>query len=148
VHIRRALPEDVSLIAPCARLFCETLQWPLNEENFLAGIRAYVESGNGAVFLLMSDAGEVAGGIGGGINTEPMSGRTIAVESFWYVRKEHRVGTGPMRLVMLFQKWAKEKGATHCCMLAMAKSNPDEMDRLYRRMGYEKLETTYILTLR
>lgn len=141
--IRQMRSDEVAKMAPGGRAFAASLDWPFDEAGYLAYFKQLVDSGVGVVFFL-EDGDSVVGGIGGTIQKEPISGRTVAIESFWYVFPDFRRGMGPIRLLQAFEHWGFAQGAHHVCMIAMAKSMADEIDRLYARLGYSKLETTYI----
>lgn len=139
----KAKPEDIPRMASGARMFCDLLRWPLNEAGYLAFLKKFAERSDAVVFL-MQNGDTIAGGIGGELKIDPISGRTLLVEMFWFVLPEFRGTTIGLRLLANFEKWGKDHGAAHTCMIAMENSMPQEMDRLYRRIGYRKLETTYV----
>lgn len=139
----RATAEDIPRILPCARKFCSQLGWPLDETGFIASVQDMLAHNAGVVFLLEA-GGEIVGGIGGGMQIEPIGGQRIAVETFWFVDEAYRGTIGSLKLLSLFEQWARQSGAFRICMIAMENSDPAGMDRLYRRLGYRKLETTYV----
>lgn len=143
MNIVRATVDDVPRVETCAAEFCAALGWPLDRAGYLGYLRSVVENGSGAL-LLLEDDGVVVGGIGGTLQNEPVSGHKLAVELFWFVQPKYRGTTGPLRLLAAYERWGQESGADHICMISMENSMPEEMDRLYRRLGYRKLETTYI----
>lgn len=89
-----------------------------------------------AIFLSEAN-GLVTGGIGAFVYTHPLSGKRTAVEVFWYVAPEHR-GQG-IRLLHRAESWAKDAGAETLQMIAPT----PEIEQLYVRRGYAKVETTY-----
>jgi RimJ/RimL family protein N-acetyltransferase len=139
----RAEPADIERILPCARAFCSKLGWPLDESAYILQMMNLISGGRGAIFLL-EDGGEIVGGLGGSIENDEISNRPLAVEKFWYVDEAHRATSGAIKLLALFERWADQSGAVHKCMIAMEASDPEKMDALYRRLGYRKLQTTYI----
>jgi GNAT superfamily N-acetyltransferase len=142
MNVIRATVDDVPRVVPCAAEFCKVLGWPLDGDGYVAHLKNVIQA-DGVIFLLEHE-GTVVGGLGGVLHSEPVSGKRMATELFWFVMPEFRRGTGPMRLLASFEKWGHDNGAQHICMLSMEHSMPEEMDRLYRRLGYRKLETTYI----
>lgn len=70
----------------------------------------------------------------------------IATELFYYVEPEYRATKFSVGLVKEFEEVARAKGATHVFMMAIEHSN-DMAIRLYPKLGYSKLETTFIKEL-
>lgn len=138
----RAGIDDIPRILPCARKFTTALGYPLDEQGFVASVQDMLGQNAGAVFLLEA-AGEIVGGIGGGMQIEPIGGRRIAVETFWFVDEAYRGTIGSLKLLSLWENWARQADAFRICMIAMEDSDPGAMDRLYRRLGYRKTETVY-----
>ena len=85
--------------------------------------------------ILLSKGGLIAGTI----DSSMFNGKLYACEKMWYVDKEHRGSTG-IRLLKAFEKWAKKMKVTAIEMAALGM----DIDKLYRRMGYKKLETHYL----
>lgn len=95
-----------------------------------------VRSPDGIVLVSGSDA-SISGMIAVIVYPHPFSGERIATELVWWVDPEAR-GDG-IRLLRAAEAWAREVGAVRMQMVA-----PDErVGALYRRMGYEPVETSY-----
>ena len=140
--IERATADRVADMLPLAKEFCCVLDWPFDPDVYVRYVRKLVSTGRGVLFI-MRNSDVVVGGICGYIKNDPLSGDHLAVELAWYVAAEFRGTLGSMRLLALFERWAKERGCLGVCMIAMEKSNPAELDGIYRRVGYIKVETTY-----
>lgn len=67
----------------------------------------------------------------------PFSGERTAFEVVWWVDPEAR-GDG-VRLLKAAEDWARERGATAMQMVAPN----DRVGALYRRLGYEAVETSF-----
>lgn len=67
----------------------------------------------------------------------------IATELFWWVEPKYRASKFSLNLVKQFEEAAKAKGANLVMMMAIEHSN-DMAIRLYPKLGYSKLETTFL----
>jgi GNAT superfamily N-acetyltransferase len=144
MNIAAITVDELPSILPCADEFCKVLNWPLSGDKFLGFLSGLITRERGVVITAKDEAGVVIGGVGGKLDDEPISGQPVAVEIFWFVTASHRGGTLGIRLLLAFEKWAKEQGAAHVCMVKMENSMPEAVDKIYQRLGYRKLETTYI----
>jgi len=144
--IREATPEDLSLLEPLARQFYAESRFldGFSGERFEAIWRELMASGRGVIFLLL-DGGQVAGGLGGVMYPEPYSGAGVATEFFWYVGAGHR-GSG-MKLYWAFEEWARRKGCSQIRMVHLTDSMPEQLSRVYGRLGFEAAETHYVKAL-
>jgi len=92
--------------------------------------------GGGAIFV-SERAGIVVGMLGLLIFTHPFSGEKVASELFWWVEPDSR-GDG-LELMRRAENEARARGAQRMQMIA-----PNEaVARIYRRKGYEYVESTY-----
>jgi GNAT superfamily N-acetyltransferase len=143
MNLIRANESDVPRIMECARQFCAIIpDVPLDEPGYASYWMDCLRDNSGVIFLLEHE-GEVAGGIGGVYSKEPLTGRRIAVELFWYVKPEYRGGSWPVRLLREFETWSVMAGCSHVCMIHMECSQPDRMGEFYQRRGYQLFETVY-----
>lgn len=111
---------------------------PINWDLFLAFWLSILSNGAG-VLLVGEVEGVPVGAIGGMWYPDPYSGRTIAMEFFWYVRPEHR-GYGT-KLLNAFEEWAAGVPADEVRMVHLQHSMPEKLAVLYRRRGYAPIET-------
>lgn len=100
--------------------------------------------------LLIAEVDDQLVGIVGGslfswyFNPEYKSGQEI----FWYVTPEYRGTTIGIRLLKEMEKQAKEKGASTWIMISeYHMGNYEQLDKLYRKLGYSDHETGYIKEL-
>lgn len=142
MKIHRAETSDIPLIMECAREFCAVLDHPLNEDSYHAFWARTLLDDSGCIFLLQND-NEVVGGIGGVASSDPLSGMKIAIEMFWYVKQQFRQGMWPLRLLREFECWAKMVGCDSINMIHMEKSMPEDMKRIYGRLGFNLIETIH-----
>lgn len=95
-----------------------------------------ITSDDGLV-LVLDYGGELVGVIGMVLYDHHLSGERTAGEVFFWVDPEHR-GKG-LRLMRQAERWARERAATTVQMIAPT----PEVGRLYDRLGYAELETSY-----
>lgn len=93
----------------------------------------------GERLLLLHDSGHGADGmIAMFIFKHPISGERIAGELAWWVDPQVR-GSAGIALMKRAEEWARTSGAIRIQMVA-----PNErVGEFYRRVGYDKVETTY-----
>lgn len=84
---------------------------------------------------------EVVGGLVGLLQPLFMSHTLVAAELAWFVDESVRGKRGALRLVKAFEGWAKENGADYVTMADI--EGIANLGPLYKRLGYEKTETSY-----
>jgi GNAT superfamily N-acetyltransferase len=139
--IRVAEEGDIArLVEMGVRFATETVYrdraFPVNEGAMARTAALLILGERGTVFVADVD-GRVVGMIGLLLFENPLSGDISVSELFWYVEPEHR-GHG-VRLLKRAEAWAREVGAEKVHMIA---PTPD-VSRMYERLGYAYLETTY-----
>ena len=67
----------------------------------------------------------------------------IGQELFWWVDPEHRAGGAGVALLDEAERQAREAGCVRWNMLNLAHVQPEAMARLYRKQGYNQIETTW-----
>jgi GNAT superfamily N-acetyltransferase len=93
--------------------------------------------------LIMSDGGMI-----GWINFPVfMTGTMIAQELFWWVDEDKRKGGTGLKLLKKAEKQAKEQGAQHILMLCLDRLDGEKVAKLYKAMGYESREQTFMRAL-
>lgn len=136
--------DDVPRIMECAREFTSVIpDCQLDEAHYAESWRGFLNAGNGVILLLETAVGQVAGGLGGIVHPDLLSGKLNAVELFWYVKPEYRGGTWPVRLLREFEVWAATRGCDQVCMIHMECSMPARLKEFYLRSGYQLIETVY-----
>jgi GNAT superfamily N-acetyltransferase len=90
-----------------------------------------------STLLVAEQDGAVVGMIGMMVYRHPMSAELVGTEVAWWIDPEHR-GIG-LRLLRAGETWARAQGAVTFQMIA---PTPD-VERLYERMGFERMETTF-----
>jgi GNAT superfamily N-acetyltransferase len=67
-----------------------------------------------------------------------------AQEFFWWVDPSARGTSVSIRLLERAEQWARDRGCQTVHMLSLDKLNGENVEKLYRRRGYEPLERTYM----
>lgn len=70
--------------------------------------------------------------------------RLVAQELGFWVEPEYRGSGLSLDLMNQFEDKAKELGAEEITMIALEASNPKAVGRLYEKLGYHKLEHSYM----
>lgn len=94
------------------------------------------------IFGLFND-GALIGGLGGMVAPDLYDARLYAQEFFWFIGKEHRSGSGALRLLRAFEQWAIEKQATELRMVHLVGDQANDLEAFYRSLGYVKVEVCY-----
>lgn len=102
----------------------------------------FIENDVGVIFISKDKDNKPTGAIGGCMYPDPNNGELLATEFFWFVNPECR-GSG-IKLLKVFEKWAKEKGCKKVIMVHLSDSMPEKVSNIYIRFGYRKAETHYI----
>lgn len=68
----------------------------------------------------------------------------IASETLWWIDPEHRGCGKAVEMIELFEDWAKYTGAQFITMTAQTNEYLEKIGRLYNKLGYTKLEETYL----
>jgi GNAT superfamily N-acetyltransferase len=66
-----------------------------------------------------------------------------ATELAWWLNPEHRGGKNGVALLQFMEGLVKEQGIKYWTMVSMQSSMPDQVGRMYERMGYKHSETSY-----
>lgn len=93
-------------------------------------------------FGLLLVTGEPCNGMIGVLAFQhPMSGQIVSSEMFWWVEPDVR-GQG-VRLLRAAEEWARSVGSERMMMIAP----DDRVGEFYERVGYERVETTWMRRL-
>jgi GNAT superfamily N-acetyltransferase len=86
---------------------------------------------------LVATVDETIVGMLGGILVEHFFGHdTYATDLVVFVYPAHRGGTTVVRLVKVFEEWARSRGALECCMGVSTELASTRVSALYRALGY------------
>jgi hypothetical protein len=128
---------DLDRLIELGKKFHEASPWsnvPFNAYKMKKVLLEMMEDEESIV--LMHDHGI----LGGHLITPYFGDTVIAQELFWFAEE------GGMPLLQTFEIWAFSEGAE---MVSMAGTGikPKALDRLYRRVGYDRRETFYVKSL-
>lgn len=107
-----------------------------NPAQMSAMVALLLGSPDGVVFVADRD-GILFGMIGMLAYAHHLDGQRVAGEIFWWTEPDGR-GQG-LRLLRAAEEWAKLQGASSVQMVAP----DDRVGRLYERLGYQRIETSY-----
>ena len=135
--------EDLIDVLLIAREFSKeaplTHKW--DKDKTVEFLESALNSSNMEIFISESN-GEVTGAIVGLFTHMFMSHKKVATELAWFVTKEARGKPSSIKLVKVFESWAKEMGADYTIMGDI--KGISDLGSLYERMNYEAAETAYI----
>lgn len=89
---------------------------------------------------------QLVGILAGYIAPQFFTGVRLAQELFWYVAPEHRGSFSSLKMLDLFEEWAKEKKVFGITMVSLTKSS-EGVARLYAKRGYISIENHHLLYL-
>ena len=112
-------------------------------EAFLHNWRMLLKNNMGAMWKLVND-GKMVGAMGGLLAPDMNDGEIVATEAFWYVMPEFRHSTGGLKMLVYFEKWAKEMGAKRIVMGHLLTNLPNALPEYYKRRGYSPTEIFYV----
>lgn len=139
--VRDAEIDDFDALQEMGAEFVKAAGQPeVNPETLLATLSALKESG----ILKVAESGSVVGVAGALVFPHYWNANElVAQELFWWVDESHRGTSAGIRLLNALEAAAKERGAKKIMMLCLEAINPDKVERLYRKMGYEPQERTF-----
>lgn len=146
--IRPVMLEDLPKCLPFGQAFMTEKQVPgrFSPETFLKAWTSFLASGQGIIYGLWNGE-DLAGGLGGFVYPDLNTGETCAIEAFWYVGKDDRGTTWPVRLVHAFRKWGKKHGATRFRMIHLLMEGEDpstvKLAGYYQKIGLRPIEVVY-----
>ena len=146
--IRPAQPSDVDRIVEIgAALHGESDYRDIAYNPVKVG--ALMESliqGGGVVFVA-EKAGEVVGGIAGGVTSHWFSDELTGFEYSFFVLPEHRHGLVAMKLILAMKAWCKAMGAKTLRIGITTGINVEGTARFYRHMGFRDAGNLFELEL-
>lgn len=142
---------EIPLCVPMGQRFHAELEVPgrFDPDVFIKTWTTFLTSYPSVILGWWKDE-ELVGGIGGLMTPDLFDGRVTATEMFWFVDATHRGGTGSIKLIRAFEEWASTQGAVEArlCYLHHRDAETDtQFRRVYDRLGYTALETSYLKPL-
>jgi len=141
--IREAKPEEACAVAEFMTKFeAETAHVKVDARHAGEIYESMIRRGAGCMFILLSDGGDMIGGLGCIKAPDLHYDRIIAVETYWYVMPEYR-GVG-MLLMEHFEKWAKANGCDAVAFVHLSDSMPEILEKVYEKRGYTLIEKHFL----
>lgn len=142
--IRKLRTDELKKVFHLGDKFTAESKFTLYDKDFFINSWSlFINSGFGVIFV-EDDYGHFPGFIGGLCFQDPNSGIPTTSEMFWYVDPNYRdKGIGD-RLLVTFERWAKENQSQRIIMIHLASVMPEKVKQIYLKRGYSKLETHYI----
>lgn len=123
--------DDLPDILEMGKRFCKVADLEFNEETLRSTLINLIDNG----ICIRSQMGA----IGGIVYPMFMSGKMVAQEFFWWSEDEKG-----LLLLQAFERKAKELGAENVIMVSLAKSGYNRVADIYKKCGYEFLESNFI----
>jgi GNAT superfamily N-acetyltransferase len=149
MNIRKLVPEDIdrsdltSLANQIRDYYLASgTMIEIDVEKTKASFLNFMKLGFAGVLILEKD-GVIVGIIGGFRGPDPLSGKVVANETFWYVDRECRNNGYGAELIRAFEQWAIDEG---CCMVRLSHLvdlRSGENKQLYEGSGYKACEVYY-----
>ena len=143
--VRKLRPWELEDLIPFAEAFHREakLGGEFSAEVLIHQMASLGQAGRLGAFGIF-DGDDLRGVLIGTIGQHFLSPVLIAQEIMWYVHPEFRNGTGGIRLVSEFEKWAKELGAFAVVMASFKGTDSDDrLSAIYDRRGYSLIEQHY-----
>jgi hypothetical protein len=144
VEIRPIKAHEIHLCVPFGEAFHAELHLAgeFIPECFVTNWLMFLASDHAVILGLWKD-GALIGGLGGMLAPDLYDGRLYAQEFFWFIGKDHRSGTGALRLLRAFEQWATARHATELRMVHLVGEQADDLDAFYKKLGYATVEVGY-----
>ncbi len=143
--IREARIDEVRKIAEYMKTFEQATNFVNVNVDYTTKRYENLVSQGIAVLLVDEEDGDLRGGLGI-IKAEDLhDGSMTAVETFWFVKPEHR-GRGK-DLFIEFENWSRRNGIKKMAMIHLVDSYPDRLENLYIHAGYRLVEKHYVKEL-
>jgi len=144
---RDATLEDLPALVDLATAFHEESKVSLtfDRDSFCRNWEKLLSSGAASIFVAENARQEVKAMLGAMVYPDINSSDLVATEMFWYSSKDAR-GCG-LPLFLVFEEWAKKRGARHIIMVHLSNLMPDKLRRFYVKKGYAEAETHYMKEL-
>ena len=139
--IREALPHEAHDVAKFMKKFEKVTDFVKVDVEYTGRKYENLVNIGKAVLFILEESGKMIGGLGCIIGDDLHFPRTMAIETYWFVDKEHR-GRG-LELLDYFETWAESKGYIPA-IVHLADSYPERLEKLYLHRGYKLVEKHYI----
>lgn len=146
LNVRVAGLEDMPDIIEMSRQFYNESGYPphIFSEERVEETLLFLD-GQPHVIILALDGDRPCGMLIGVLTQLSFSQLKIAVELAWYLEPDFRGTRKAFDLINAYEHWAKNVvQADAVQMVSLTSLNPDKLQKLYERRGYQKMEETYV----
>lgn len=151
MEIRPLTIGELPLCLPFGQEFHDELKLPgaFVDSNFMTTWMTFYTQCQATVIGLWKD-GCLVGGLGVLLAPDLNDGRLCGTEIFMFIGKEHRRGSGFLRLLRAYKQWVIDKGGVE---IRLTHFLTDEIrdahfDDLYKSLGFRPFERTYVLNVK
>jgi GNAT superfamily N-acetyltransferase len=147
--VKQATEQDIEAIADMGMEFMSGTRYasvlPVNRDEVRTAILQLASVGRVWVAVV---EGHVRGFMAASIIPCWFSQRSrIALEHVWWMQPEFRGRPEGIRLLLEFERWAKEQGAQVACMSDIVLEAGSPAGSILQRLGYEVSERTFLKVL-
>jgi len=103
-----------------------------------------IASDRGEVLIAETNEGELAGAIGVAFIEDGFSGHPVAMESFWYVRKQFRSTRAGLNLFFGFENAGRARKVKKYVMVHLVALGAEKLHAFYESQGYKLTEQTFV----
>ena len=100
-------------------------------------------SGDSTVFFLALDGDKPVGAFAGMLDEFYFSRALVAIDVIWYVMPEYRGTHVGLKLLEMFETWAKNKGAKEIRVGQSTNINPKVFNGILEKRGYDFVGANY-----
>lgn len=140
--IRHATTDDIAAVMTMARQFVADTRYhshiAIDPERLMALMGSLIADADKALIVSEADDGHLNGMIAVMVFEHPFSGVKTGTELCWWVNPGARGSLG-IRLLRAARDWAAKHGVINMQMVAPT----PEVERIYQRLGFERVETLY-----
>lgn len=141
--IRPATPDDFDAILDMSAEFWLHTQFtePFERDHTLKMVEMAYDHG----LLAVVDIDRLLVGFCAGVKSYILGSTKAlgATELAWWLNPDHRGGKNGVALLLFMEELVKEQGIKYWTMITMQSSMPEEVGRMYERLGYVRSETSY-----
>ena len=116
---------------------------PFDAEKAAGAIMQLVVDNDSGFGVIAYDEDTPVGLIAGGIGSRWFSPSLYAYDHVWYVVPEYRGSRTAIRMLKMFESWAKDQGAEELWMGVTTNIDPERTGSLFTRLGYEHVGGNY-----
>jgi GNAT superfamily N-acetyltransferase len=147
VQFREATLQDFPQIAKLGRLMHEESSYSgleFSESRLYVVFELYIREPDRLIILAERD-GEILGLYAGYVSKYYFSEELVANDIAWFVVKEKRGSSIGLKLLNIFERWAKAKGVSEIRIKYSTDINPKAFDSLMSKRGYSNVGANYRL---